>query len=226
MALYGSPPHHRSNTRRCHRTTMTPTSSKQPNRSSRHPASGPGVVCDPERDAGTTHPAVIRALPSRCGRGPSWQSEEAFTIDLAVTDVERSLAFCLDLLGPLGWAEGVRYPTYRGTVDDAYPRCVSSGQRFTSPRGGSRRRGLRSDSVGHGVVPANDDRTRADCRTVRTCPTTAPVLVGNALLIIDRPTSRARFLSVVDRRAWIIVGERNLSSTPSGCRADRARSTG
>ena len=38
-------------------------------------------------------------------------------IDLAVTDVDASLAFYLDLLGPLGLAEEVRYPTYRGSED-------------------------------------------------------------------------------------------------------------
>ena len=41
-------------------------------------------------------------------------------VDLAVADVERSLAFYLDLLGPLGWAEGIRYPTYRGTEEVVY----------------------------------------------------------------------------------------------------------
>ena len=33
-------------------------------------------------------------------------------VDLAVADVERSLTFYLGLLGPLGWVEEVRYPTY------------------------------------------------------------------------------------------------------------------
>jgi glyoxylase I family protein len=36
-------------------------------------------------------------------------------IDLAVADVERSLAFYLAVLGPLGMHEEDRYPTYRGT---------------------------------------------------------------------------------------------------------------
>ena len=36
-------------------------------------------------------------------------------VDLAVTDVDAWLAFYLDLLEPLGLAEEVRYPTYRGT---------------------------------------------------------------------------------------------------------------
>ena len=41
-------------------------------------------------------------------------------LDLAVADVERSLAFYRDLLGPLGWTEEVRYPTYRGTEEVVY----------------------------------------------------------------------------------------------------------
>jgi len=41
-------------------------------------------------------------------------------IDLAVADVARSLAFYRDLLGPLGWTEEVRYPTYRGTEEVVY----------------------------------------------------------------------------------------------------------
>jgi catechol 2,3-dioxygenase-like lactoylglutathione lyase family enzyme len=41
-------------------------------------------------------------------------------VDLAVADVERSLAFYLALLGRLGWAEEVRYPTYRGTEEVVY----------------------------------------------------------------------------------------------------------
>lgn len=38
-------------------------------------------------------------------------------VDLAVSDVERWIAFYLDLLGPLGWAESDRYRTYRGTEE-------------------------------------------------------------------------------------------------------------
>jgi catechol 2,3-dioxygenase-like lactoylglutathione lyase family enzyme len=41
-------------------------------------------------------------------------------IDLAVSDVERSLAFYLDVLGPLGLRELERYPTYRGTEEVVY----------------------------------------------------------------------------------------------------------
>ena len=41
-------------------------------------------------------------------------------VDLAVADVDRSLGFYLALLGPLGWAEEVRYPTYRGTEEVVY----------------------------------------------------------------------------------------------------------
>ena len=41
-------------------------------------------------------------------------------VDLAVSDVERSLAFYLDLLGPLGAKEFERYPSYRGTEEVVY----------------------------------------------------------------------------------------------------------
>jgi glyoxylase I family protein len=41
-------------------------------------------------------------------------------VDLAVGDVERSLAFYLDLLGPLGLKEEERYSTYRGTEEVVY----------------------------------------------------------------------------------------------------------
>jgi glyoxylase I family protein len=41
-------------------------------------------------------------------------------VDLAVADVDASLAFYLDLLGPLGLAEEIRYPTYRGTEEVVY----------------------------------------------------------------------------------------------------------
>ena len=41
-------------------------------------------------------------------------------IDLAVTDVERTLAFYKAVLGPLGLREEARYPTYRGTEDVVY----------------------------------------------------------------------------------------------------------
>ena len=52
-------------------------------------------------------------------------------VDLAVTDVERSLAFYLDLLGPLGWKVTRRYPTYRGTEEVVYigtgEACAAAG---------------------------------------------------------------------------------------------------
>ena len=48
-------------------------------------------------------------------------------VDLAVADVERSLAFYLALLGPLGWFEDVRYKTYRGTEDVVYLREPRNG---------------------------------------------------------------------------------------------------
>jgi catechol 2,3-dioxygenase-like lactoylglutathione lyase family enzyme len=43
-------------------------------------------------------------------------------IDLAVSDVERSLAFYYVLLGPLGLTEYGRAPSYRGTEEIVYLR--------------------------------------------------------------------------------------------------------
>jgi catechol 2,3-dioxygenase-like lactoylglutathione lyase family enzyme len=48
-------------------------------------------------------------------------------VDLAVANVEGSLAFYLDLLGPLGWVENVRYPTYRGTEEVVYLEDPGTG---------------------------------------------------------------------------------------------------
>jgi catechol 2,3-dioxygenase-like lactoylglutathione lyase family enzyme len=41
-------------------------------------------------------------------------------VDLAVADVERSLAFYRTLFGPLGVQEALRYSTYRGTEEVVY----------------------------------------------------------------------------------------------------------
>lgn len=43
-------------------------------------------------------------------------------VDLCVRDVERSLAFYLALLGPLGLEEDIRVPSYRGTEEIVYLR--------------------------------------------------------------------------------------------------------
>jgi catechol 2,3-dioxygenase-like lactoylglutathione lyase family enzyme len=43
-------------------------------------------------------------------------------IDLAVTDVDRSLAFYRELLGPLGLDDFLKLRTYRGTEDVLYMR--------------------------------------------------------------------------------------------------------
>lgn len=48
-------------------------------------------------------------------------------VDLAVSDVERSLNFYLDLLGPLGWVEKYRFATYRGTEEVIYLMDPRSG---------------------------------------------------------------------------------------------------
>jgi catechol 2,3-dioxygenase-like lactoylglutathione lyase family enzyme len=49
-------------------------------------------------------------------------------IDLAVADVERSLQFYLQVLGPLGVEEVFRYPSYRGTEEIVYLRVGDTGQ--------------------------------------------------------------------------------------------------
>ena len=41
-------------------------------------------------------------------------------VDLTVGDVERSLAFYFELLGPLGLEEEARYPSYRGSEEVVY----------------------------------------------------------------------------------------------------------
>jgi len=48
-------------------------------------------------------------------------------VDLAVGDVERSLFFYLNLLGPLGWFASDQYPTYRGTEEVVYLGDPSTG---------------------------------------------------------------------------------------------------
>ncbi len=52
-------------------------------------------------------------------------------VDLAVRDVERSLAFYLQLLGPLGLEEDSRYRSYRGTEEVVYLRY---GEQFLGLR--------------------------------------------------------------------------------------------
>jgi glyoxylase I family protein len=41
-------------------------------------------------------------------------------VDLAVSDVERSISFYRDVLGPLGFKEEARYPSYRGSEEVVY----------------------------------------------------------------------------------------------------------
>ena len=72
-------------------------------------------------------------VPSgRCGwvRIDAIPAKGLHHVDLAVTDVERSLAFYLDLLGPLGWVEEVTFPTYRGTEEVVYLKERTSGSMF------------------------------------------------------------------------------------------------
>lgn len=48
-------------------------------------------------------------------------------VDLAVGDVERSIAFYSALLGPLGLRERFRIPTYRGTEEVVYLEYGAQG---------------------------------------------------------------------------------------------------
>ncbi len=60
-------------------------------------------------------------------------------LDLAVANVEESLAFYLALLGPLGLREMVRYPTYRGTEEVVYLGVDAPVLGFRPADGGSHR---------------------------------------------------------------------------------------
>src|SRR5207342_921862 len=78
--------------------------------------------------------ATVPAYWRRAWRGPrgkghrSIREDQAMPargihhIDLAVTDVERSLAFYRELLAPLGLEEDGRYQSYRGTEEVVYLR--------------------------------------------------------------------------------------------------------
>ena len=60
-------------------------------------------------------------------------------LDLAVANVDESVAFYLALLGPLGLREMVRYPTYRGTEEVVYLGVDAPVLGFRSADGGSHR---------------------------------------------------------------------------------------
>jgi catechol 2,3-dioxygenase-like lactoylglutathione lyase family enzyme len=66
-------------------------------------------------------------------------------IDLAVSDLERSLAFYLGMLGPLGLAVEQRYVTYRGTEDVVY---LGFGQKHVPGYPAESRLGLRQADGG------------------------------------------------------------------------------
>jgi catechol 2,3-dioxygenase-like lactoylglutathione lyase family enzyme len=60
-------------------------------------------------------------------------------VDLCVRDVERSLAFYLELLGPLGLEEDVRVQSYRGTEEIVYLRFGEQNIGFRPADGGEYR---------------------------------------------------------------------------------------
>ena len=60
-------------------------------------------------------------------------------VDLAVRDVERSLAFYLALFGPLGATVALRFPTYRGTEEVIYLELGGQYLGFRPADGGEHR---------------------------------------------------------------------------------------
>jgi glyoxylase I family protein len=60
-------------------------------------------------------------------------------IDLAVRDVERSLAFYLEILGFVGMREEARYTTYRGTEEVVYLRFGGQSLGLRPADGGDHR---------------------------------------------------------------------------------------
>jgi catechol 2,3-dioxygenase-like lactoylglutathione lyase family enzyme len=64
-------------------------------------------------------------------------------VDLAVRDVDRSIAFYLAILGPVGMREEGRWPSYRGTVAQTSPRMPVGNLRPTFARRRETRRSFR-----------------------------------------------------------------------------------
>jgi catechol 2,3-dioxygenase-like lactoylglutathione lyase family enzyme len=60
-------------------------------------------------------------------------------VDLCVSDVDRSLAFYLDVLGPLGLEEDIRAATYRGTEEVVYLRFGEQNLGLRPADGGGHR---------------------------------------------------------------------------------------
>jgi glyoxylase I family protein len=60
-------------------------------------------------------------------------------VDLAVRDVERSLAFYFAVLGPLGLEEDIRVPSYRGTEEVVYLRFGEQNLGLRPADGGEHR---------------------------------------------------------------------------------------
>jgi catechol 2,3-dioxygenase-like lactoylglutathione lyase family enzyme len=86
-------------------------------------------------------------------------------IDLAVSDLERSLRFYLDVLGPLGAEEEARYKTYRGTEEVVYLRLGSQALGLRPADGGEHR--YYGVGIEHFAVFV-DDREEVD-ETYRRC---------------------------------------------------------
>jgi catechol 2,3-dioxygenase-like lactoylglutathione lyase family enzyme len=60
-------------------------------------------------------------------------------VDLAIRDIERSLAFYFTVLGPLGLEEDIRVPSYRGTEEVVYLRFGEQNLGLRPADGGEHR---------------------------------------------------------------------------------------
>ena len=118
---------------------------------------------------------------------------------MAVADVERSLAFYLDLLGPLGWVEEIRYPTYRGTEEVVY---------------------LARPGAIRDVVSACVQRTVAPTATTTSASSTSPSRLTDGRRLMRRMHAASRvaqtFTSRRRRIATSLAITRSLSSIPMG----------
>ncbi len=136
--------------------------------------------------------------------------------DLAVSDVDRSLAFYMDLLGPLGLKEEERYATYRGTEEVVY---LSFGDEWIGLRpadGGTHR------YYGVGLEHlAFEVDTREEVDAHQRCSRRA---IGSTTRRSRAPTSRATTHS----SSSIPMASASRSSVPggSGPRASTVRSAG
>jgi catechol 2,3-dioxygenase-like lactoylglutathione lyase family enzyme len=123
-------------------------------------------------------------------------------VDLAVGDVERSLAFYLEMLEPLGLKEYARYPTYRGTEEVAYVLFGGQGLGFRPADGGEYRHydvgiehlAMRSTDLTRSTTPtdaASQPAARSNRRPSTTTPTTTTTTTPSSPSIRTGSESRS-----------------------------------